>query len=449
MSFVPIMSLELKPNPAPLRSVVYESGPNFYLKMNNIQPMVKNLLFLCIVGLIPIGVWGCGDNAETHTAVESPIQTAKPVTVSPVQALPPRGTIEYVGVLAAFRKADISSELGGTIERLFFEKGDRVKKDQGLAEISTGSIRIEVQQAAAVLKAAESQLEKTTKGSRPEEVLMAKAALQVAVAERQEAERNGERIKNLYGTRSVSDSVYDSARRTADTARAKEVSARQALILAQQGPREEDRQAARANVEQAQAGLAMARDRLRKSRLIAPFGGIAAFRDIEPGEVVPPGMLITRIVDLDRMKIKLSINEKDIAVLKKHPQLDFSVDALAGEMYRCRFVFLAPTAAPSTRSFPAELLVDTPDPRMADGMTVRVQFPLANDKPAIKIPSAWLAEENGTIGVYVIENGKALFRAATLGAYYDQRVEILKGLDGNEQVITNPSGIQTGDPVTF
>jgi multidrug efflux pump subunit AcrA (membrane-fusion protein) len=363
--------------------------------------------------------------------------------------LPPSGTIEYVGVLAAFRKADISSEPGGTIERLFFEKGDRVKKDQVLAEISTGSLRIEVQQAAAALKAAQSQLEKTTKGSRPEEILIAKAALQAAAAERLEAEKNVERVRHLYGTQSVSDSVYDSARRAADMARAKEAAARQELILAEQGPRQEDRQAANATVEQAQAALALARDRLRKSRLTAPFGGIAAFRDVEAGEVVPPGMLITRIVDLSRMKIKLSINEKDIAVLKKHPQLDFSVDALAGETYRCRLVFLAPTASPATRSFPAELLVLEPDPRMADGMTARVQFPMADSTRAIKIPSAWLAEENGKIGLFVVENGKALFRSVTLGAYYDQRVEILEGLDGTEQVITNPSGIKTGDPVSF
>ncbi|MBE0665750.1 MAG: efflux RND transporter periplasmic adaptor subunit [Candidatus Aminicenantes bacterium] len=366
-----------------------------------------------------------------------------------MEALPPRGTIEYVGVLSAFRKADISSEQGGTIERFIFEKGDRVKKDQVLAEISTSSIRIEVQQAAAALAVAESQLEKTTKGSRPEEVLIAKAALQAAAAERLEAERNVDRIKNLYGTHSVSDSVYDSARRAVDMTRAKEAAARQELILAEQGPREEDRQAAKANFEQAQAGLALARDRLRKSRLIAPFSGIAAYRDAEPGEVIPPGMLITRIVDLDRMKIKLSINEKDIALLNKHPQLDFSVDALAGETFRCRLVFLSPTAAPSTRSFPAELLVADPDPRMADGMTVRVQFPLADDKQAIKIPSAWLTEQNGKIGLYVVENGKALFRAVTLGAYYDQRVEILEGLAGKEQAIINPTGIKSGDPVTF
>ncbi|MDF1592482.1 MAG: efflux RND transporter periplasmic adaptor subunit [Desulfobacterales bacterium] len=404
---------------------------------------------LSAAGFVLILSGGCGDKTETRPAVETPVRTAKAVTISPAAALPPRGTVEYVGLLSAFRKAEISSEMGGTIERFFFEKGDRVKKNQVLAEVSTDSIRIEVQQAAAALKAAESQLEKTTKGSRPEEILMAKAALQAAAAERLEAEKNVDRIKTLYGNRAVSDSVYDSARRAVDMARAKEASARQGLILSEQGPREEDRQAAKANVEQAQAGLALAKDRLRKSRLVAPFSGVAAFRDAEQGEVIPPGMTITRIVDLSRMKIKLSINEKDIAVLKKHPQLDFSVDALAGETYRCWLVFLSPTAAPSTRSFPAELLVADPDPRMADGMTARVRFPLADENQAIKIPSAWLAEEDGNIGLYVVENGKALFRAVTLGDYYDQRVQILKGLDGNEQVITNPTGIKSGDTVTI
>ena len=163
--------------------------------------MLKNLWLLCAAGLISILLCSCGDDSDTRPAGETPIQTAKAVTVRPVEALPPRGTVEYVGVLSAFRKADISSELGGTIERLFFEKGDRVKKGQVLADISTDSIRIDVQQAAAALKVAESQLEKTTKGSRPEEILIAKATLQAAAAERLESERNVEQIGNLIRDR--------------------------------------------------------------------------------------------------------------------------------------------------------------------------------------------------------------------------------------------------------
>jgi multidrug efflux pump subunit AcrA (membrane-fusion protein) len=93
--------------------------------------------------------------------------------------------------------------------------------------------------------------------------------------------------------------------------------------------------------------------------------------------------------------------------------------------------------------------VQEPDPRMADGMTVRVELPLVNEPKTIKIPSAWLTEVNGQIGLFVVKGDKAFFKAVTLGAYYDQRVEIINGLEGEELVITNPSGIKAGELVRY
>jgi HlyD family secretion protein len=88
-------------------------------------------------------------------------------------------------------------------------------------------------------------------------------------------------------------------------------SARQQLELAKQGPRIEEREEARAALKQAQAALSMAKDRLRKSRLHAPSEGIIAFRQVEEGEVVAPGTIITQVVDTRKMKIKLSLAERD------------------------------------------------------------------------------------------------------------------------------------------
>jgi multidrug efflux pump subunit AcrA (membrane-fusion protein) len=93
------------------------------------------------------------------------------------------------------------------------------------------------------------------------------------------------------------------------------------------------------------------------------------------------------------------------------------------------------------------LIVDTADPRMADGMTARVKFPIVGGKKSIKVPSAWLSEEEGKIGLYVLKDGKALFKKVTLGAYYDNRVEILAGLEDKDQVITNPAGLKSGETV--
>jgi multidrug efflux pump subunit AcrA (membrane-fusion protein) len=82
-------------------------------------------------------------------------------------------------------------------------------------------------------------------------------------------------------------------------------------------------------------------------------------------------------------------------------------------------------------------------------MTVRVRFPVADKKKAVKVPSAWLSEENGKIGLYLAKNGKARFKEVVLGSYYDQRVEILSGLSDKELVITNPAGLKSGDPVRY
>jgi RND family efflux transporter MFP subunit len=186
---------------------------------------------------------------------------------------------------------------------------------------------------------------------------------------------------------------------------------------------------------------------VKKSRLHAPCDGIIAFRDVEVAEVIPPGTPITQVIDLNRLKIKVSLGEKDIYVLENHKRFPFTIDAIPGEKFNCRLTFLSPAADPTTRSFPVELLVEETDPRMADGMTVRIRFPVADKKKTIKVPSAWLSEQDGKIGLYIAKDGKALFKEVTLGNYYDQRVEILSGFSDKDLVITNPAGLKSGDPV--
>ncbi|MBW2358099.1 MAG: biotin/lipoyl-binding protein, partial [Deltaproteobacteria bacterium] len=217
----------------------------------------RNIVIALGVSLYCLALPGCGERAETSVEREIKATKVKFVKVSPVKVSSPEGTIEYVGVLTAQRKVMIASETGGTIEKLYFEKGDRVKKGQLLAKISTTSMRLQVRQAEAALSAARSNLAKIEKGSRPEEILIAEAVLKEAEAALFEAEKNFDRMEDLKEFKAASNSEYDSARRTLEMAQAKVESARQQLSLARQGPRAEDRESARANMEQAQAALAL------------------------------------------------------------------------------------------------------------------------------------------------------------------------------------------------
>ena len=412
--------------------------------------MMNNSLmgkFFFLVMALALSFSGCGERVEPGVDKKNQQNRIRTVSVSHVDATPPQGNVEYVGVLVAQRKVRVFSELGGTIERLLFEKGDRVREGNLLAEVSTTSFRLKVRQAKAARRAAESEIEKLERGSRPQEIQIARAALEESEAALFEAEKDFERIEGLYKIRAVSKREYDTAVRKLNTVNARLDSAQQQLVLALQGPRVEDIKKARANLDQAEAALALAKDQVKKSRLHAPCDGIIAFRDVEVAEVIPPGTPITQVIDLNRLKIKVSMGEKDIHILRNHKRFPFTIDALPNEKFRCRLTFLAPAADPVTRSFPLELMVEETDPRMADGMTVRIKFPAADNKKTLKVPSAWLSEEDGKIGLYIVEGGKALFKETVLGSYYDQRVEILSGLSDRDRVIINPAGLKSGDPV--
>jgi HlyD family secretion protein len=410
---------------------------------------MRAVMILTTLLYLPLCLGCGGQKGENNPNSKGLKENVKRVKTSAVRALPLQSNVEYVGALTAHLKVNVATEIGGSIEKLFFERGETVKEGQLLAEIGTSSALIEVRQAEGALGVARSRLKKTERGSRPEEIRIAKARVEEAEAALREAERNFQRIDDLYADKAVSNSDYDAAKRAVDIGRANLVSARQQLELAKQGPRMEEREEARAAVKQAEAALALAKDRLRKSRLNAPSNGIIAFRHVEEGEVVAPGTVITQVVDNRKMKIKLSLAEKDLPLLDRDEKFPFTIDAYPGEKFSCRLSFVSPTADPATRSFPVELWVEEPDSRMADGMTVRVKFPIASQKKSIKIPSAWLSEENGQIGLFVVEDGKALFRKVNLGSYYEGSVEILSGLNDGEVVITNPAGLKSGDSVQY
>ncbi len=375
-------------------NIIMKSNRNPSLKTKRLQIIFSHFLLLFLLTLL---FSGCGDNAEPLVADEIKPVNVKSVKVSKVKSLPPRGNVEYVGVLLAYRKVKIASEIGGTIEKIYFEKGEKVKKGQLLVEVSTATKRLEVRRA--------------------------RAALQEAKAALSEAKSNYKRIVNLHEISAVADSEFDDAKRAADMASA--------------------------NMERTTAALALAEDQLKKSRLHAPINGIIAFRDVEDREVIPQGTTLTQIVNLDKLKIKLLVGEKDLHILNKHRQFSFTVDAIPEEKFTCQVYFISPTANSTTRSFPVEMLATKPDKRMADGMTAKIKLPLVNEKKTIKVPSAWLSEENGKIGLYVIDKDKASFSEVKLGDYYDQRVEILSGLSDKQLVITNPSGLTSGDAVKF
>ena len=84
----------------------------------------KSLKRCALFFLLSILLCACGNRNEAETAEKPKMRMPKKVHLATPKATSPRGHIEYVGLLTAHRKTDIACETGGTIEKLYFEKGN-------------------------------------------------------------------------------------------------------------------------------------------------------------------------------------------------------------------------------------------------------------------------------------------------------------------------------------
>ncbi|MBI4769596.1 MAG: efflux RND transporter periplasmic adaptor subunit, partial [Chloroflexi bacterium] len=104
--------------------------------------------------------------------------------------------------------------------------------------------------------------------------------------------------------------------------------AQAALQAAEKGPGEQDRRIARLQVSQAQTALEQARADLARTRLLAPFDGVVAVVNLEPGELAGGPLPAVVLVDLSQLHMDVSVDEVDVARLRVGQRVQVTADAL-------------------------------------------------------------------------------------------------------------------------
>jgi membrane fusion protein, multidrug efflux system len=223
--------------------------------------------------------------------------------------------------------------------------------------------------------------------------------------------------------------------------RARQLAARQAVP-------QQNAISATAEYEAARARVAQTRLRLDRSIVRAPVSGVAVARDIEPGEVLSPGTIVTTIHRLDRLKATVGIPENDIALFRKGGAATLRVDAWPGRQFDGRLDFLAPSGTGSTRTFPAEIAVENRDGALRPGMIARVSLVRRAFASALVVPRDALQErDDGTVAV-VLDGDLARVRPVTLGATQGDRVLVEDGLtDGAWLIVSGHRGLVDGQRV--
>lgn len=193
--------------------------------------------------------------------------------------------------------------------------------------------------------------------------------------------------------------------------------------------------AAQARYDAARAAYLAADLQVGRSVITAPFAGTVARCDAEVGEVASPGMPLIRVVQLDPMKVTVSLSDRDVINVEKGMKAsvttDARIDVIAGEVSHVR-----PAADLNTRAFIAEIELDNADDRLRPGMIANVQIQTeGKGSKQLVIPQDWLVTRPSQLGVFVNDGGVARWRTVEAGAVVRNQVFILKGLSAGEEIV--------------
>ena len=254
-----------------------------------------------------------------------------------------RGRLEASGTVEA-TEAQLGFVVPGRIDSIRVREGERVEAGATLAALDRVEAAARRAQAAAQLGAARAQLEEMVRGSRPEEVAQARAALEAARERLADARQDLERTEALIRNQVVSQQTLDKARTAHDVAAAQAAQTEEQYRLVVAGPRRERIAAARAQAAQAEAALAAADASLANMVIRAPFAGVVTVRHREPGEIVGAGAAVLSLMDREDRWVRIYVSEARIGAVHTGQAATITTDTFRGKTYPGEVVHISSEA---------------------------------------------------------------------------------------------------------
>jgi membrane fusion protein (multidrug efflux system) len=207
-------------------------------------------------------------------------------------------------------------------------------------------------------------------------------------------------------------------------------------VVSQGAGAAQDLDDAAAALKVAEANLSLAQTRLRKTRITAPFSGVAGAKRVSPGAYLRAGTPITDLASIGVIKVTFSVPERYLGRLRRGAGVNLSAPAYPGYTLVGTIDVLDPVLDPQTRSSRVIARVQNPGGRFRPGMSVDVSAVLSSRPEAVTVPNEAVFSEGGENFVYVVKQDSTVTRSSlTLGTRLADVVEVVKGLSPGQFVV--------------
>ncbi|MBO7536954.1 MAG: efflux RND transporter periplasmic adaptor subunit [Alphaproteobacteria bacterium] len=190
-------------------------------------------------------------------------------------------------------------------------------------------------------------------------------------------------------------------------------------------------------VQDAQAKLAEVEEEIKERTIVAPFDGMLGIRKISVGAMLSPGMVITTIDDIKKIKVDFSVPEKYLPLITNGCKIEATSIALPGKKFHGTVQAISPRISATSRSISVRGIIDNDDYLLRSGMMLNVIIEM-QDRNAIQVSESAILNVGEKHYVYVVDSeNRAKQREIEIGERSDHLVEVTKGLTSSDTVIVD------------
>ncbi len=329
-------------------------------------------------------------------------QNATPVTVGTADLAPIIEEVPLTGTITSPRVAQLSTSVGGLVEKVYVEAGDRVESGAPLLNLDPELEEIALRSAQAASREAEAEL-----------------------ADARRRLSDARRVKTLGITE-------------------QEVRTLQAEVNIKQ-----------AAVERLQADARRQAALLERHELIAPFTGVVSRKLTEAGEWVEPGTAVFELVATDELRVDFRVSQEYYPRIGDHSTVQVQLDAVPGQRFQGRISAVVPVSDRNARTFIIRVILEDAAPPMISGMSAKGTLLLATGERGVVVSrDALVRYPDGRITVWLIDDSQGQStvtqRRVSTGLAFSGQVEITQGLEPGTRVVLQGNEIlQNGQAVNI
>ncbi|WP_420422029.1 efflux RND transporter periplasmic adaptor subunit [Simkania sp.] len=317
-------------------------------------------------------------------------EEVRPVLTEKVELFEGNPPLIFSGFAKSQKFINVSFRVGGLIEKLPINVGDRLKQGEMIASLDEDDFLLRLQKAGATLDKATAQLRQSS--------------------------AHYKRIKTLYESESASRDELDTARASYESARAA--------------------------VEQSESEYDLSQKELSYTFLRAENNGCeVAEKHVEVNENIEPGQQIATLTCGTTLEVEIAIPESSIADIQQGDPVDVYFNTLPDEPFK-GFVSEVGVSATEGATFPVTIALENQDPRLRSGMAVKafIPRPYLGEKDIIIAPLEAVGEDQKGHFVYIFQDeGKGVGVAkkiyVKIGELLPQGIVIKSGLKPDQELI--------------